>query len=89
VLPRIGDGYRGWPEEAPFDAIMVTAAAPHLPQPLVDQLKVGERLVIPIGERGAQSLYVVDKDAAGSVTQRKVIAVRFVRFTGDAVRRKP
>jgi len=71
------------------DAIMVTAAAPHLPQPLVDQLKAGGRLVIPLGERGAQSLYVVEKDARGGVTQRKIIAVRFVPFTGDAVRRKP
>jgi protein-L-isoaspartate(D-aspartate) O-methyltransferase len=87
VQLRIGDGYRGWPDEAPFDAIMVTAAAPHLPQPLVDQLKPGGRLVIPLGERGAQSLYVVEKDARGAVTQRKVIAVRFVPFTGDAVRR--
>lgn len=89
VQPRIGDGYRGWPEEAPFDAIMVTAAAPYVPQALVDQLKAGGRLVIPLGERGAQSLYVVEKDARGGVAQRKVIAVRFVPFTGDAVRRKP
>ena len=92
VQPRIGDGYRGWPEEAPFDAIMVTAAAPYLPQPLVEQLKAGGRLVIPLGERGergAQSLYVVEKDVRGGVTQRKVIAVRFVPFTGDAVRRNP
>lgn len=89
VQPRIGDGYRGWPEEAPFDAIMVTAAAPYVPQPLIDQLKAGGRLVIPLGELGAQSLYVVEKDARGGVTQRKVIDVRFVPFTGDAVRRKP
>jgi len=89
VQPRIGDGYRGWLEEAPFDAIMVTAAAPYLPQPLIDQLKAGGRLVIPLGERGAQSLYVVEKDVRGGVTQRKVIDVRFVPFTGDAVRRKP
>jgi protein-L-isoaspartate(D-aspartate) O-methyltransferase len=89
VQPRIGDGYQGWPEEAPFDAIMVTAAAPHVPQPLIDQLKAGGRLVIPLGERGAQSLYVVEKDARGGVTQRKVIDVRFVPFTGDTVRRKP
>lgn len=93
VHPRIGDGYRGWPEEAPFDAIMVTAAAPHVPQPLLDQLKAGGRLVIPLGERGAQSqsqsLHVIEKDARGGVTQRKVIDVRFVPFTGDAVRRQP
>lgn len=89
VQPRIGDGYRGWPEEAPFDAIMVTAAAPHVPQPLLDQLKADGRLVIPLGERGAQSLYLVEKDARGGVASRKIIDVRFVPFTGDAVRRKP
>ena len=89
VRPRIGDGYRGWPEEAPFDAIMVTAAAPHVPQPRLDQLKPGGRLVMPLGERGAQALYVIEKDALGGVTQRRVVDVRFVPFTGDAVRRKP
>lgn len=89
VQPRIGDGYRGWPEEAPFDAIIVTAAAPHAPKPLIDQLKAGGRLVIPLGERGAQSLYVIEKDMRGGVTQRKVIDVRFVPFTGDAIRRTP
>lgn len=89
VRPRIGDGYQGWEQEAPFDAIMVTAAAPHVPQPLLDQLKAGGRLVIPLGERGAQSLYLVEKDVRGGVTSRKIIDVRFVPFTGDAVRRKP
>lgn len=89
VQPRIGDGYRGWPEEAPFDAIMVTAAAPHVPQPLLDQLKAGGRLVIPLGERGAQSLYVIEKDMRGGIATRKIIDVRFVPFTGAAVRRKP
>lgn len=89
VQPRIGDGYQGWPEEAPFDAIMVTAAAPHVPQPLLDQLKAGGRLVIPLGERGAQSLYVIEKDMRGGIATRKIIDVRFVPFTGAAVRRKP
>jgi len=89
VQPRIGDGYRGWPEEAPFDAIMVTAAAPRVPQPLLDQLKAGGRLVIPLGERGVQALYVIKKGARGGVTQRRVVDVRFVPFTGDAVRGKP
>ena len=80
--PRIGDGYAGWPEEAPFDGIIVTAAAPYVPQPLVDQLKAGGRLVIPLGKRdGVQSLTVVEKDARGAVTRRKVLDVRFVPLT--------
>jgi len=82
VHPRIGDGYAGWPEQAPFDAIMVTAAAPYLPQPLVEQLKPGGRLVIPLGERGGvQVLTLVEKDARGRVSQRRVLDVRFVPLT--------
>jgi protein-L-isoaspartate(D-aspartate) O-methyltransferase len=82
VHTRIGDGYAGWPDDAPFDAIIVTAAAPQVPQPLIDQLKTGGRLVIPLGEAGgAQSLYVVEKDARGAVTRRKVLDVRFVPLT--------
>jgi protein-L-isoaspartate(D-aspartate) O-methyltransferase len=85
VYTRIGDGYAGWPEEAPFDAIMVTAAAPAVPQPLLDQLKPGGRLVIPLGApEAAQSLYVYDKDAQGRVTRRKVLDVRFVPLTRPA-----
>jgi len=82
VHPRIGDGYAGWPGQAPFDAIMVTAAAPYLPQPLVEQLKPGGRLVIPLGESGGvQVLTLVEKDARGRVTQRRVLDVRFVPLT--------
>lgn len=82
VQPRIGDGYAGWPEQAPFDAIMVTAAAPYLPPPLVEQLKPGGRLVIPLGERGGvQVLTLVEKDARGQVSQRRVLDVRFVPLT--------
>jgi len=85
VRTRIGDGYAGWPDEAPFDGIIVTAAAPYLPQPLVDQLKSGGRLVIPLGEQGgAQSLFVIDKDTRGVVTRRKVLDVRFVPLTRDS-----
>ena len=82
VQSRIGDGYAGWPDEAPFDGIIVTAAAPYVPQPLIDQLKNGGRLVIPLGEpQGVQSLFVIDKDVRGTVTRRKVLDVRFVPLT--------
>ena len=86
VHTRIGDGYAGWPEEAPFDAIIVTAAAPYVPQPLMDQLKSGGRLVIPLGEPGGvQALTIVEKDARGAVTRRKVLDVRFVPLTRKPV----
>lgn len=83
VEVRIGDGYRGVPECGPFDAIVVTAAIGHVPQPLIDQLKVGGRLVVPLGATSAgQSLSVIEKTAGGQTTSRSVIAVRFVPFTG-------
>jgi protein-L-isoaspartate(D-aspartate) O-methyltransferase len=76
---RIGDGYKGWPEKAPFDAIVVAAAAPKVPQALVDQLKPGGRLVIPVGGDGdIQFLKVVTKRADGGVDEKRVLAVRFV-----------
>ena len=81
---RIGDGYNGWPEHAPFDAILVTAAPEKIPAPLIDQLKSGGRLVIPVGERyGTQQLKVLTKDAAGTLTERDVLPVGFVPLTGD------
>jgi protein-L-isoaspartate(D-aspartate) O-methyltransferase len=86
VTVRAGDGYRGWPERAPFDAILVTAAPPELPQPLLDQLAVGGRLVAPVGE-GVQELVVVERTAAG-LQRRAVIPVRFVPMTGEAQRKK-
>jgi protein-L-isoaspartate(D-aspartate) O-methyltransferase len=82
VHVRIGDGYQGWPEEAPFDAILLTAAPPEIPQPLLDQLKVGGRMVVPVGEWN-QDLQLVTKTAAG-VTTKSVIPVRFVPMTGRA-----
>jgi len=85
IRVRAGDGYLGWPEAAPFDAIVVTAAPDHVPQPLVDQLKEGGRLVIPVGV-SYQELVVCTKTAAG-VTRRSVIPVRFVPMTGEGVRR--
>ena len=81
VHVRTGDGYQGWPEAAPFDAIIVTCAPDRVPQPLVDQLKEGGRLVIPVGEAGDQSLCLLQKQA-GKVERRAVLPVRFVPMTG-------
>jgi protein-L-isoaspartate(D-aspartate) O-methyltransferase len=79
VEVRIGDGYAGWPEKAPFDAIVVTAAAPQVPPALIDQLKVGGRMVIPVGaSHSVQELIVLTKRADGSVEQKRVLPVRFV-----------
>ncbi len=79
VTTRIGDGYAGWPEEAPFDAILVTAAPDHVPQPLLDQLAVGGRLVLPVGpDGGRQELQVFEKKADGTVERTRSIPVRFV-----------
>jgi protein-L-isoaspartate(D-aspartate) O-methyltransferase len=76
---RIGDGYKGWPEKAPFDGIVVTAAAPRVPQALVDQLKPGGRMVIPVGERWeVQQLLLIVRKADGTIEQKNVLPVRFV-----------
>jgi protein-L-isoaspartate(D-aspartate) O-methyltransferase len=84
ITVRIGDGYNGWPEQAPFDAILVTAAPETVPQPLIDQLKPGGRLVIPVGPQArAQSLRVIEKDETGEVTERDVIPVGFVPLTRE------
>lgn len=82
VTVREGDGYAGWPEHAPFDKIIVTAAAPSIPPPLVEQLKPGGRMVIPVGGYyETQDLMVVTKAADGRVTERKMFAVGFVPLT--------
>jgi len=84
VMTRIGDGYNGWKEHAPFDGIVVTAAPAEVPQPLIDQLKPGGRLVIPVGGRfDVQELVVIEKKADGSTTTRRTIPVRFVPLTRD------
>ena len=77
VHMRVGDGYKGWPEEAPFDAIIVTCAPDKVPQPLIDQLKDGGRMVIPVGERFAQQLYLLEKKN-GQLKQSATLPVRFV-----------
>lgn len=80
---KIGDGYYGWPEEAPFDAIMVTAAASHIPPPLIKQLKPGGRMLIPVGSRFmVQELLLVQKSPSGEVSTRQLLPVAFVPLTG-------
>ncbi len=74
---KVGDGYKGWPEEAPFDAIIVTCAPDKVPQPLVDQLKDGGRMIIPVGERFAQELYLLEKKN-GQLKESVTLPVRFV-----------
>ena len=83
VHVKAGDGYKGWPEHAPFDVIIVTCAPEHVPQPLIDQLKEGGRMIVPVGESGAQELYLLEK-RAGKIERRAVLPVRFVPMTGRA-----
>lgn len=84
---KVGDGYGGWPEYAPFDAIIVTAAPEHVPQPLIDQLKPGGKMIIPVG-RFEQDLELLEKNASG-VTRHSTIPVRFVPMTGKAEQGSP
>jgi protein-L-isoaspartate(D-aspartate) O-methyltransferase len=83
VTVRCADGYRGWPEHAPFDAIVVAASPNHVPQPLVDQLAPGGRLVLPLGGY-PQQLTVIEKHADGSLSRRNAAPVLFVPMTGEA-----
>ena len=84
VTTRLGDGYYGWQEHAPFDSIIVTAAASHVPPPLVEQLKPGGRMVIPVGAQFmTQLLLLLEKDAEGKIVTRQIGAVRFVPLTGE------
>ena len=83
VVTRIGDGYEGWEEHAPFDAIIVTAAAGHVPPPLIRQLKPGGKLIIPVGRPFAtQQLTLLSKSDDGEVTSRQILPVAFVPLTG-------
>jgi protein-L-isoaspartate(D-aspartate) O-methyltransferase len=84
VEVRAGDGYKGWEERAPFDAVMVTAGADEVPPPLIKQLKAGGRMVIPVGPAGSiQSLTLIEKRADGSIRSQQVIPVRFVPLTRE------
>lgn len=83
VEVRTGDGYAGWPEKAPFEAILVTAAPSHVPEPLLEQLAIGGRLVLPLGEGDSQDLVRIERTDDGF--ERTVLAaVRFVPMTGEA-----
>jgi protein-L-isoaspartate(D-aspartate) O-methyltransferase len=89
VTVRIGDGYKGWPEKAPFDAIVVTAAPPEIPQALVDQLAEGGSMVLPVGT-AFQELMLVEKKKGGEITKRVITAVRFVPMVkGKEADKKP
>ena len=84
VVTRIGNGYKGWPEHAPFDAIIVTAAPEEIPPPLLEQLKPGGRMVIPVGPvHDVQKLLLVEKRPDGTVEEEYIMPVRFVPLTGN------
>lgn len=82
IRTRVGDGYYGWPEEAPFNAIMVTAGASSVPPPLLEQLAPGGRMVIPVDDAFGQILLLITKDAAGEIHTRSTLRVAFVPLTG-------
>ena len=89
VTVRSGDGYGGWPEHAPFDAVIVTAAAPGIPPPLLEQLKPGGRMVIPVGvPYGRQTLTVVNRDERGEISEEEMLPVAFVPLTGERGRER-
>src|SRR5207244_231198 len=83
---KIGDGYKGWPEVAPFDAIIVTCAPDKVPQLLTEQLKDGGRMVIPVGSGLEQQLYLLEKNN-GELEQRAILPVRFVPMAGEATKK--
>lgn len=81
---RFGDGYKGWPEARPFDSIIVTCAPDHVPEPLIEQLREGGKMIIPVGPQGSQELYLLQKEG-GTLSRRAVLPVRFVPMTGTAL----
>lgn len=87
IFVKAGDGFRGWPEKAPFDAIIVTCAPENVPEPLVDQLREGGRMIIPVGAE-VQELHLLSK-VDGKVQTESVLPVRFVPMTGEAQERSP
>ena len=89
VFARAGDGFFGWPEHAPFDAIIGTAAAGRIPEPLIEQLKPGGRMILPYGSpRGFQYLVLITKDKEGNISRKNVMPVRFVPMTGEVQKSK-
>ncbi len=90
IKVKIGDGYKGWPRFAPFDAIIVTCAPDHIPQPLLDQLKIGGKIVIPVGRANyIQDLLLVTKKDDGSLEKKSMMPVRFVPLLRDKTEQKP
>jgi len=87
VHVKVGDGYKGWLEQAPFDAIIVTCAPEHVPQPLVDQMKEGGRMIIPVGGREAQELYLLEKRKE-HLREEAILPVRFVPMAREAIKQK-
>ncbi|MBN2088103.1 protein-L-isoaspartate(D-aspartate) O-methyltransferase [candidate division KSB1 bacterium] len=83
IFIQVGDGYEGWPGKAPFDAIMVTAAPDHIPEPLLKQLKIGGRMILPVGDLW-QELILIHKEPDGSIKKSSVLPVRFVPMRGKA-----
>jgi protein-L-isoaspartate(D-aspartate) O-methyltransferase len=86
VSVRSGDGYAGWPEQAPFDIILITAAAPRIPEPLVEQLKEGGRMILPVGEPGGIQQLILLKREEGEIERETTSPVRFVPMTGEVTR---
>jgi len=89
IKVKIADGYHGWKEYAPFDAIIVTAAARYIPQPLIDQLKVGGRLVIPVGDMNMQKLLLVQKQPGEKLKEYEITGVLFVPLVGEHSKVQP